>query len=32
MSQGVFPSCFKIAQVALLLKKVGLDNDDPASY
>ena len=32
MSQGVFPSFFKIAQVTPLLKKVGLDKDDPANY
>ena len=28
----MFPSSFKIAQVALFLKKAGLDKDDPANY
>ena len=32
MSQGVFSSSFKIAQVTPLLKKAGLDKDDPANY
>ena len=32
MSQGVFPSSFKIAQVLPLLKKADLDKDDPANY
>ena len=32
MSQGVFPSSFKIDQVTPLLKKAGLDEDDPANY
>ena len=32
MSQGVFSSCFETAQITPLLKKVGLDKDDPAKY
>ena len=32
LSQAVFPSSFKIAQVTPLLKKAGLDKDDPANY
>ena len=32
MSQGVFPSSFKIALITLLLKKAGLDKNDPANY
>jgi len=30
--EGVFPQHFKLAQVTPLLKKVGLDADDPANY
>lgn len=31
-AEGVFPGCFKLAQVTPLLKKAGLDKDDPANY
>src|SRR3989441_7492092 len=31
-SEGTFPSSFKEAQVTPLLKKTGLDGDDPANY
>ena len=32
MSQGIFPSFFKGAQVSPLLKKAGLDKDTPSNY
>jgi len=31
-SQGVFPDCFKIAQVTPLIKKPSLNPDDPSSF
>src|SRR3989442_13039015 len=31
-AEGTFPSSFKEAQVTPLLKKTGLDGDDPANY
>ena len=31
-ADGVFPTCFKLAQVTPLLKKTSLDEDDPANY
>ena len=31
-SQGFFPNSFKIAQVSPLLKKIGLDKDNPSNY
>ena len=32
MSQGCFPNSFKIAQVSPLLKKIGLNKDNPSTY